>query len=82
MYDRPMPSGPLSGIRVLDLSRVLTGPFCSMILADLGAEVLKVEEPGSGDQTRTAPPFVKGESHYYMSINRNMQSIVIDLITD
>ncbi len=82
MYDRPMPSGPLSGIRVLDLSRVLTGPFCSMILADLGAEVLKVEEPGSGDQTRTVPPFVEGESHYYMAINRNKQSIVIDLKTD
>ena len=82
MYDRPMPSGPLSGIRVLDLSRVLTGPFCSMILADLGAEVLKVEEPGSGDQTRTVPPFVEGESHYYMAINRNKQSIVIDLKTN
>lgn len=82
MPNRPFPTGPLSGIRVLDLSRVLTGPFCSMILADLGAEVLKVEEPGSGDQTRTVPPFVEGESHYYMAINRNKQSIVVDLKTD
>ncbi|MFL2688713.1 MAG: CaiB/BaiF CoA transferase family protein [Alphaproteobacteria bacterium] len=82
MPNRPFPAGPLSGIRVLDLSRVLTGPFCSMILADLGAEVLKVEEPGSGDQTRTVPPFVEGESHYYMAINRNKQSIVVNLKTD
>lgn len=82
MPNRPFPAGPLSGIRVLDLSRVLTGPFCSMILADLGAEVVKVEEPGSGDQTRTVPPFVEGESHYYMAINRNKQSIVVNLKTD
>lgn len=73
------PGGPLQGVRVLDLSRVLSGPFCTMILADLGAEVIKIEEPGSGDQTRTIPPYVNGESHYYLAINRNKQSVVIDL---
>ncbi|HAT35129.1 MAG TPA: CoA transferase [Rhodospirillaceae bacterium] len=82
MSDQAFPKGPLSGIRVLDLSRVLTGPFCTMILADLGAEVVKLEEPGSGDQTRTVPPFVEGESHYYMAINRNKRSIVVDLKSD
>ena len=71
--------GPLHGIRVLDLSRVLTGPFCSMILADLGAEVWKVEELGHGDQTRSIPPYVNGESHYYMAINRNKTSLAVDL---
>lgn len=74
--------GPLQGIRVLDLSRVLTGPFCSMILADLGAEVWKVEELSRGDQTRSIPPYVNGESHYYMAINRNKTSIAIDLKTE
>jgi crotonobetainyl-CoA:carnitine CoA-transferase CaiB-like acyl-CoA transferase len=82
MSEQQFPAGPLSGIRVLDLSRVLTGPFCSLSLGDLGAEVLKVEEPGSGDQTRTVPPFVAGESHYYMAINRNKKSIVVDLKSD
>ena len=70
--------GPLSGIRVLDLSRVLAGPFCSMVLGDLGAEVLKVEEIGGGDQTRAIPPFVNGESHYFLAINRNKRSIALD----
>lgn len=71
--------GPLDGLRVLDLSRVLTGPFCSMILADLGAEVWKVEELRRGDQTRSIPPYVNGESHYFMAINRNKTSLAIDL---
>jgi crotonobetainyl-CoA:carnitine CoA-transferase CaiB-like acyl-CoA transferase len=73
-------SEPLRGIRVLDLSRVLTGPFCSMILADLGAEVVKVEVPGSGDDTRSfGPPFIGKESAYFLSINRNKKSIAINL---
>ena len=72
-------AGPLSGVRVLDLSRVLAGPFCSMIMADLGADVIKVEELGKGDQTRTIPPFQGTESHYFLAINRNKRSIEIDL---
>ena len=74
--------GPLDGVRVLDLSRVLAGPFCSLILADLGAEVIKVEETGSGDQTRTIPPFVNGESHYFLAINRNKSSVALDARTE
>ncbi len=71
---------PLNGIRVLDLTRALAGPFCTMMLADLGADVVKVEPPGRGDETREwGPPFVGGESAYFMSINRNKRSIVIDL---
>ncbi len=74
--------GPLDGVRVLDLSRVLAGPFCSLILADLGAEVIKVEELGVGDQTRTIPPFVNGESHYFLAINRNKSSVALDARTE
>jgi len=70
---------PLGGIRVLDLTRVLAGPFCSMILADMGAEVIKVEEPGKGDDTRSWPPFVAGEATYFLSVNRNKQSITLNL---
>jgi len=71
---------PLEGIRVLDLSRILTGPFCSMILADLGAEVIKVEMPGRGDDTRVwGPPFIKGESAYFLCLNRNKKSITLNL---
>src|SRR3990172_9071528 len=69
--------GPLTGVRVLDLSRVLAGPFCSMILADLGAEAIKIEEIGAGDQTRTIPPFINGESHYFLAINRNKRSVAL-----
>jgi formyl-CoA transferase/CoA:oxalate CoA-transferase len=73
-------TGPLNDVRVLDLSRVLTGPFCSMLLADLGAEVIKVEIPRSGDDTRQwGPPFIHGESAYFLSINRNKKSLTLDL---
>lgn len=72
--------GPLAGVRVLDLSRILSGPFVTMTLADLGADVVKVERPGQGDDTRHwGPPFVGGESAYYLSINRNKRSIALDL---
>src|SRR5690349_14794613 len=71
---------PLAGIRVLDLSRVLAGPFCTMNLGDMGAEVIKIEEPGAGDDTRAfAPPLVNGVSTYYLSINRNKKSVAINL---
>ena len=75
-----MAEQPLSGIRVLDLSRILAGPYATMMLGDLGAEVIKVERPGTGDDTRTwGPPFLGGESAYYLCCNRNKKSIVIDL---
>jgi crotonobetainyl-CoA:carnitine CoA-transferase CaiB-like acyl-CoA transferase len=75
---------PLDGILVLDLSRVLAGPYCSMVLADLGARVIKVENPVGGDTTRGwGPPFdAAGESAYYLSINRNKESIALDLTTE
>ena len=74
-------SGALHGLRVLDMSRVLAGPFCCMMLADHGADVVKVEPPG-GDETREyGPPFVDGESTYYMGLNRNKRSIALDLAT-
>jgi crotonobetainyl-CoA:carnitine CoA-transferase CaiB-like acyl-CoA transferase len=74
------PELPLEGFRVLDLSRILAGPYCTMILGDQGAEVIKVERPGTGDDTRTwGPPFVGGESAYYLCCNRNKKSIAIDL---
>jgi formyl-CoA transferase len=73
-------NGPLAGIRVLDLTRVVAGPYCSMFLGDLGAEVVKVEQPGAGDDTRGwGPPFAGGESAYYLCINRNKQSLTLDL---
>ena len=71
---------PLAGVRVLDLSRVLAGPYCTMLLADLGADVVKVERPGAGDETRTwGPPFADGEATYFLSINRGKRSIELDL---
>ena len=72
--------GPLDGVRVLDLSRVVAGPYCSMFLGDLGADVVKVEQPGTGDDTRGwGPPFAGGESAYYLCINRNKKSLTLDL---
>jgi crotonobetainyl-CoA:carnitine CoA-transferase CaiB-like acyl-CoA transferase len=71
---------PLSGVRVLDLCRVVSGPFASMLLGDLGAEVVKIEEPGKGDEARSyGPPFPGGESAYFLSINRNKRSCAVDL---
>lgn len=76
------PEAALRGVRILDFSRILAGPFCTMTLGDQGAEVLKVERPGSGDDTRTwGPPFSGGESAYYLCCNRNKRSITIDLGT-
>jgi Predicted acyl-CoA transferases/carnitine dehydratase len=80
---------PLDGVRVLDLSRVLAGPFCAQNLADMGADVIKVERPGTGDDTRAwGPPYLRDaqgndttESAYYLSTNRNKRSIAIDLST-
>src|SRR5262249_41223590 len=74
------PKGPLAGLRVLDASRVLAGPLCGQILGDLGAEVLKIERPGTGDETRAwGPPFRGDLSAYYLSCNRNKKSLTIDL---
>ena len=69
----------LSDVIVIDLSRVLAGPYCTMILGDLGATVIKVEQPGKGDDTRHfGPPYIAGESAYYLGLNRNKQSILLD----
>ena len=74
------PAGALSGLRVLDLSRVLSGPLATMTLADLGADVIKVEQPGTGDDTRQwGPPFQGGEAAYFLSVNRNKRSLAVDL---
>ena len=75
-------AGPLQGIRVLDFTRVLAGPAAALALADLGAEVLKVEPPGTGDETRVFPPFRDEVSHYFLSVNRGKKSIVVDLKTE
>ena len=80
---------PLEGVRIFDLTRILAGPTCTQLLGDLGADVIKVEKPGVGDDTRTwGPPYVKGpdgqdtnESAYYLSANRNKRSITLDLQT-
>src|SRR5262245_56913835 len=70
---------PLDGITVLDLTRVLSGPYCTMLLADMGARVIKIEQPGKGDDTRAwGPPFLEGESAYFLSINRNKESVTLD----
>ena len=78
-----MSTNILNGMRVVDLTRVLTGPYCTMMLGDFGADIIKVERPGQGDDTRKwGPPFIEGESAYYMSINRNKRSITLNLKAD
>ena len=73
-------NGPLSGIRVLDLSRILAGPFCTMNLGDMGAEIIKIEQPGKGDDTRSwGPPFAGSEAAYFLGINRNKKSVTLNL---
>lgn len=75
-------NAPLSGIKVLDLTRIVSGPFATMLLGDLGADVVKIEEPSRGDESRSyGPPFPGGESAYFLSINRNKRSCAIDLKT-
>src|SRR5687767_1364083 len=71
--------GPLAGLTIVDLTRVLSGPYCTMLLADMGARVIKIEQPGRGDDTRAwGPPFVGEESAYFLSINRNKESVTLD----
>ena len=79
MVNKSEGKGALSGIRVLDLSRVLAGPFCTMLLGDMGAEIIKIEVPGQGDDSRRYPPFIGEESAYFMNLNRNKKSIVLNL---
>ncbi|MCC6627979.1 MAG: CoA transferase [Chloroflexi bacterium] len=74
---------PLDGVRVLDLTRAMTGPFCTLMLGDMGADIVKVELPGKGDEARGwGPPFVAGESSYFMSVNRNKRSLTLNLRGD
>ncbi len=74
-------SGLLSGIRILDLSRVMSGPYCTSMLADLGAEVIKIEMPESGDEARSFGPYLDGESTYFMLLNRNKKSVTVNMKT-
>ncbi len=75
-------NGPLQGLRVVDLTRILAGPFCTQILGDLGADVIKVEHPTEGDDTRKwGPPFKGGESAYFLCANRNKRSVAVNLKT-
>lgn len=76
------PAGPLTGVTVIDLTRVLAGPYCTMMLADLGARVVKVERPGSGDDARHIGPFINGVSAYFASLNRGKESVTLDLRRD
>ncbi len=74
--------GPLTGITVVDMTRVLSGPYATMLLSELGARVIKIEEPGKGDDSRAYGPFIKGRPCYFNSINRNKESIALDLRKD
>ncbi len=73
---------PLEGVRVLDLTRVLAGPFCTMMLSDLGAEIIKIEAPGTGDDSRAFGPFKNGQSLYFVNVNRGKKSVAINLKSD
>ena len=72
-------AGPLSGILVVDLSRILAGPYCTLLMAEMGARVVKVESPKGGDDARAYGPYVNGRSTYFASVNRGKQSIALDL---
>jgi formyl-CoA transferase len=73
-------SGPIAGTRVVDLTRILAGPLCTMMLGDMGADVIKVEPPGTGDDTRTwGPPFAEGEAAYFLGVNRNKRSVTLNM---
>src|ERR1700694_1852625 len=74
-----MLSMPLTGIRVLDLTRLLPGPFCTLLLADMGADVIKIEEPGTGDYMRWTPPLIDGQSALFNAVNRNKRSMTLNL---
>src|SRR5713226_5107757 len=73
---------PLAGVRVVDLTRILAGPFCSMLLADMGAEVIKIEPPGEGDPVRKQGVVIEGLSWYFAQFNRNKKSIALDLYSE
>ena len=73
---------PLHGLRVIDLTRVLAGPYCAMLLGDMGAEVLKIEEPVHGDDTRAWAPFHGGVSTFFLGMNRSKKSVGIDIKTE
>src|SRR5437879_6373024 len=75
-------TGPFSGLLVIDLTRVLAGPYCTMLLAELGARVIKVENPNGGDDSRRFAPFFQHRSAYFMSLNRGKESIALDLKND
>src|SRR5687767_3845645 len=79
-HTSPASAGPLSDLKVVDLTRVLAGPYLTMMLGDMGADVIKIEQPGSGDDTRRwGPPFLEGESTYYLAVNRNKRSVTLNL---